>query len=162
MSLVTWGGKLLLSPNGKLTLGPAAAACCCGGEPCGCDDLPATLYLDIECPDQSWTDTITLTAIVDGCPEYQCARRWEGSATLTCGTAVNVWVLCDGEYLYWSWDGNGPSGEPTDLCTADDYDSPGPEGGMEIATGGPWTGSIAPTNECVVCGTFMNWTFRLS
>ena len=31
MSLVTWGGKLLLSPNGKLTLGPAAAACCCEG-----------------------------------------------------------------------------------------------------------------------------------
>lgn len=29
MSLVTWGGKLLLSPNGRLTLGPAADACCC-------------------------------------------------------------------------------------------------------------------------------------
>jgi hypothetical protein len=33
MSLVTWNGKLLLSPNGKLTLGPAADVCCCVGPP---------------------------------------------------------------------------------------------------------------------------------
>ena len=29
MSLVTWNGKLLLSPNGRLTTGPAGDACCC-------------------------------------------------------------------------------------------------------------------------------------
>jgi hypothetical protein len=33
MSLVTWNGKLLLSPNGRLTLGPAADICCCVEEP---------------------------------------------------------------------------------------------------------------------------------
>lgn len=33
MSLVTWNGKLLLSPSGHLTLGPAADECCC---PTGC------------------------------------------------------------------------------------------------------------------------------
>ena len=38
MSLVTWQGKLLLT-NGKLTLGPAAAACCCEGTPC-CPNEP--------------------------------------------------------------------------------------------------------------------------
>lgn len=168
MSLWLWNGVLLIRTINGVTGLATSAACCCGGTPCSCEDLPSTMYLDLECPDQSWTDTITLTAISNGCPGYQCARRWEGIATLTCGTDVHIWVLCDGGdgiedgYLYWSWDGNGAGGEPADLCTAGDYNAPGPPGGMQISTGGPWTGSIAPTTECEVCGMFMNWTLRLS
>lgn len=43
MSLVTWEGRLLLSPGGRLTLGPAADECCCV-EGCSCSSLPDTLY----------------------------------------------------------------------------------------------------------------------
>jgi hypothetical protein len=44
MSLVTWGGKLLLT-GGKLTLGPAAAECCCE-EPAGCCMPPGINLFD--------------------------------------------------------------------------------------------------------------------
>jgi hypothetical protein len=46
MSLVTYGGKLLLSPNGKLTLGPAAAVCCCV-EPGCCAPTCETLTIRV-------------------------------------------------------------------------------------------------------------------
>lgn len=49
MSLVTWGGNLLLSPGGHLTLGPAAEVCCCPAEEgcdCDCATMPASLTID--------------------------------------------------------------------------------------------------------------------
>ena len=67
MSLVTWGGKLLLSPNGKLTLGPAAAACCCGTQPCCPNEPTGALLLTFtseECEDIDG-HTITVPRDVD-------------------------------------------------------------------------------------------------
>ena len=52
MSLVTWYGKLLLSPGGHLTLGPAAEVCCCPGgtPPDRCLSLTGNLTLTIDAP----------------------------------------------------------------------------------------------------------------
>ena len=49
MSLVTWQGKLLLT-NGKLTLGPAAAACCCETPSTGCQEITGDLTCIVNAP----------------------------------------------------------------------------------------------------------------
>ena len=73
MSLVTWNGRLLLSPEGKLVLGPAAAACCCEEEPpaSDCDCECATMPVSVTAQIGALTCTFGFTDSVDD-PEIKC------------------------------------------------------------------------------------------
>jgi len=96
MSLVTWGGKLLLSPNGKLTLGPAAAACCCVSG-CGCEYLPGTIWVIVnrtggdfsDCPAGAFDGEVAEMSLVQTAP----TKIWQG--TLNSGYVVSL--ECTGE-----------------------------------------------------------------
>jgi hypothetical protein len=84
MSLVTWNGKLLLSPNGKLTLGPAADVCCCVGPPaancdCYCDPMPTAMTAEIG----TLSCTFAFTDSVDD-PETKCAFSYRTSDPPVC------------------------------------------------------------------------------
>lgn len=164
MSLYFYNGQLLFR-NGSLAKGPD---CCCGVAVCGCTTKPDTMYFDLECPDTSTTDTVTLTEISSACqvleyPQY-CRRVWTGSATLSCGSTVQIWVICENEtgvddddVMFWEWDAAGAA--PGNVCEPAEYNN-NPPGGMTGA--GPWNGTVAPPSDCDECGTFMNWTLRLS
>lgn len=76
MSLVTWGGKLLLSPSGKLTLGPPADVCCCVESPTGCDTLPDVLELELSYCGHSWIFTLTYFQSQAGLKYWQTACDW--------------------------------------------------------------------------------------
>lgn len=159
MSLVTWNGHLLLSPGGSLVSGPASATCCCEGGPGCCDHLPATMYLDIECPDTSEIVTIELTAS-DPCTMCEgtekLTRFWQGSGSLSCSGTLTVYVGCDGTLIGIHLDDNGSPGPPSDVCDLGTYNLVA--GGD--AFGSPWSATNAPPGGCEECGTFINWTVR--
>jgi len=106
MSLVTWNGKLLLSPGGKLVLGPAADECCCVEEGC-CGVYPDRLKVTFEF---CGTYVIYLD-LVDPSPVAFPAKCWEGSLLIQDGT-LTIRALCsfateineDDECGYWCWD----------------------------------------------------------
>lgn len=101
MSLVTWQGKLLLT-NGKLTLGPASAACCCEEPPleeCPCGPWTGVASLHAEF-DQcfSATDLALVSSSNDG-TNYQA--MWQGTSI-----GCTITVICSGqkeENGVWQW-----------------------------------------------------------
>jgi len=90
MSLVTWGGKLLLSPNGKLTLGPAAAACCCLSD-CCCDALN-DLFVEATVGTCYATDQMTRQA--DGTYAGDTIKSWKIELSLGGSDVLTVFVFC--------------------------------------------------------------------
>ena len=92
MSLVTWGGTLLLSPSGHLTLGPAVDACCCLG-PC-CPNEPEDdllLTFTSECADVDG-HTITVKRILGA---WQYSHVDDGNDAVF--QDLHIDIICDAE-----------------------------------------------------------------
>ena len=115
MSLVTWQGKLLLT-NGKLTLGPAAAACCCVESACDscCGDAydgPGEFGFDFDdgafsggqaIPSGSCdcceciASSLETPGILTGVAERDC--QWSAVADI-CTEGIDGWVVTAGQIV---------------------------------------------------------------
>lgn len=97
MSLYLWYGKLLIRTMAGVTGLATSAACCCGGDEVVCDDIPATLHIDMDDETDcsscfSTTQTLTLNEQVDCTPTI--LRCWFGQGAIGCSQYMTIRFVC--------------------------------------------------------------------
>lgn len=96
MSLVTWQGKLLLT-NGKLTIGPAAAECCCTETPTDCptpEEIPS-FWIQFTLPAACSSCCGTLSHTIE-LPWNVDRNNWSFNSSEWCGSVyLDIEVVCN-------------------------------------------------------------------